>query len=47
MECEGWTNQEAIAEMRAMGYTTIDSDVDINQYLNTFSPGVLARKAGE
>lgn len=41
MECEGWTNPDAIAEMRAMGYTTIDTDLDINQYLGTYTPGVL------
>lgn len=46
MECEGWTNQDAIAEIRAMGYSTIDTDLDINQYLSTYTPGVLGKGVG-
>jgi tyrosine-protein phosphatase SIW14 len=41
MECEGWTNLDAMAELRAMGYSSIDTDLDINEYLSTYRAGVL------
>jgi protein tyrosine/serine phosphatase len=45
MEAEGWTNEEAMAELRGMGYTTIDTDLDINEYLRAYERGVLSRRA--
>jgi tyrosine-protein phosphatase SIW14 len=41
MEVEGWSNHDAIEEMRAMGYDRIDSDLDIRQYIDSYRPGVL------
>ena len=45
MEAEGWANEEALAEMRSMGYSTIDTDLDINEYLRAYKPGALTRRA--
>jgi protein tyrosine/serine phosphatase len=42
MEWDGWSNAEAIAEMRDRGYDTIDRDHDVRQYLETYRP----RRAG-
>lgn len=41
MAVEGWSNRDAIKEMRVMGYTDIDNDRDIRDYLDAFRPSVL------
>jgi protein tyrosine/serine phosphatase len=38
MEYEHWTNDRAIAELRACGYTTLDDDWDILEFLQNFHP---------
>lgn len=42
MEAEGWSSEQAKAELRGMGYVTLDSDLDISQYLNSYQRGALA-----
>ena len=41
MEFEHWTNAEAIAEVRHAGYTTLDDDWDVLEYLEQYRPGKL------
>jgi tyrosine-protein phosphatase SIW14 len=36
MECEGWSNERAIAEMKAHGYANFDAELDIRGYLTTY-----------
>jgi len=38
MEWQGWTNAEAIDEMRACGYTTLDGDEDVRRFLELYRP---------
>ena len=38
MDFQGWSNADAIAEMRALGYTTLDGDRDILGYLERYKP---------
>jgi protein tyrosine/serine phosphatase len=38
MEQEHWSNEQAIAEMRAVGYLTLDEDLDILAYLDHYRP---------
>jgi protein tyrosine/serine phosphatase len=38
MEFEGWTNAQAIAEVKACGYVTLDEDWDVLNYLERFRP---------
>jgi tyrosine-protein phosphatase SIW14 len=38
MDFEGWTTRAALAEMRLMGYQTLDEDVDILDYLANYRP---------
>jgi tyrosine-protein phosphatase SIW14 len=38
MEYEHWTNQQAIAETRACGYTTLDEDLDLLMFLESYRP---------
>lgn len=38
MEYEGWTNAAALAEMQALGYTTLDEEEDILTYLAHYQP---------
>ncbi len=45
MEAEGWANADAMAELRGMGYTSIDTDLDINEYLSGYERGALSRRA--
>jgi protein tyrosine/serine phosphatase len=40
MEREGWSNERAIAEMKAHGYANFDEEADIRGYLGTYRPGV-------
>lgn len=36
MEYQGWSNAEAIEEMRTSGYDTIDEDLDVYEYLKNY-----------
>jgi protein tyrosine/serine phosphatase len=38
MEYEGWSNAEAIAEMRRCGYDDVDAEWDIYGYLEQYQP---------
>jgi tyrosine-protein phosphatase SIW14 len=38
MEFDGWTNTEALEEMRACGYDTLDEEWDILGYLENYRP---------
>jgi protein tyrosine/serine phosphatase len=38
MDYEGWTNREALAEMRLLGYQTLEEDWDILAYLENYRP---------
>ncbi len=42
MDCEGWTNREALAEMRLLGYQTLAEDADILDYLANYRPQLVA-----
>jgi tyrosine-protein phosphatase SIW14 len=39
MEFEGWTNAQAIAEVKACGYANLDKEWDILTYLEEYRPG--------
>jgi tyrosine-protein phosphatase SIW14 len=39
MEFEGWSNSRAMNEMKACGYTTLDDEWDICNYLEQYRPG--------
>lgn len=43
---QGWSNADAIDELKAMGYSSFDTDLDINEYLNGYRQGALGRTAG-
>lgn len=38
MDYHGWNNSDAIAEMRRLGYDTLDSDLDLHAYLENYLP---------
>jgi protein tyrosine/serine phosphatase len=38
IDYHGWTNREAIAEMRTLGYVTLDGDQDILAFLEHYRP---------
>jgi tyrosine-protein phosphatase SIW14 len=38
MEFENWTNAQAMAEMKACGYSTLDEEWDILSYLERYRP---------
>ncbi len=38
MDYQGWSNEAALAEMKAMGYDTFDSDGDVRPYLQSYRP---------
>lgn len=44
MDCQGWTNDEAIEELRRLGYTTLDGDHDVRQYLESYKPKGPAKR---
>jgi len=46
MEYNRWSNADAIAELYDRGYTTLDTDPDIQQYLQTYVPRRLRRGGG-
>jgi hypothetical protein len=41
MEFEGWDNERAIAEVKAMGYDNFDNEMDIRGWLEGYRPGKL------
>jgi tyrosine-protein phosphatase SIW14 len=43
MEFEGWSNDEAISELKAHGYDNFDYEDDIRGYLTTYRRGRFAR----
>jgi protein tyrosine phosphatase (PTP) superfamily phosphohydrolase (DUF442 family) len=45
MEYQGWTNEEAIHDLRAMGYETLDQDRDVQDYLHRYVPRAKRAKA--
>lgn len=50
MDCQGWTNREALAEMRLMGYETLEEDRDILGYLTTYArrtTGIIYEQRGD
>jgi len=42
MEFEGWSNDDAIAEMKSCGYFNLDEELDILGYLEHYRPGKLS-----
>jgi tyrosine-protein phosphatase SIW14 len=47
MEREGWSNEEAIAEMKAHGYANFDAEADIRGYVTSYRAGeCCTRQAG-
>jgi protein tyrosine/serine phosphatase len=38
MQCNGWTNEDAIGELKALGYTTFETDEDVRDYLRGYTP---------
>jgi tyrosine-protein phosphatase SIW14 len=38
MQYQGWSNREAIAELRALGYATLDDDEDVHTFLDRYRP---------
>lgn len=41
IDMDGWSNEQALQEMRTLGYTTIDGDLDLLHYLTTYRPRPL------
>lgn len=38
MESQRWTNSQAIAELRSLGYATLDGDADVRAFLEQYRP---------
>jgi tyrosine-protein phosphatase SIW14 len=38
MDFQGWTNEQALAEMRRIGYSTLDGDWDLLTFLEDYRP---------
>ena len=47
IEGDGWSNEAAMAELRGMGYATLDGDLDISEYLRAYSPGALGTRTAQ
>src|SRR5262249_15143284 len=47
MEFEGWSNTEALTEMKACGYENRDEEEDIHGYLENYRPGERVRIPGQ
>jgi protein tyrosine/serine phosphatase len=47
LELEGWTNERAIAEMKAHGYAEFDVEPDIRGYLTTYRPGTSSAQGAD
>jgi len=39
VEFEGWTNEEALAEMRRCGYVNLDREWDVRTFIQLYEPG--------
>jgi tyrosine-protein phosphatase SIW14 len=39
MECDGWSNAEAIEELKVLGYENLDKEDDVRGYLEQYVPG--------
>ncbi len=46
MEYDGWSNADAIAELRASGYTNLFNELDVLGYLRNYRPSRLWRAGG-
>jgi len=44
MEFQGWSNEEAMEELKALGYDNLDKEDDVRGYLERYAP--KGRKAG-
>lgn len=44
MEFQGWSNAEAMEELKALGYDNLDREADVRGYLERYAP--KGRKAG-
>jgi protein tyrosine/serine phosphatase len=44
MEFEGWSNAKAIAEVKACGYTNLDDEWDILNYLERYRPAKIVNR---
>lgn len=44
MECQGWNNADALAELKALGYDNLDKEDDVRGYLERYQRGTLAPK---
>ncbi len=38
MDVQGWRNDDAIAEMEAIGYDNIDNEIDVRDFLKSYKP---------
>jgi len=38
MECHGWSNEEAMEELKALGYENLDNEDDVHGYLERYQP---------
>ena len=38
MECHGWSNDDALAELKALGYENLDKEDDVRGYLERYEP---------
>ena len=45
MEYDGWSNEQAIGELRTCGYATFDGDLDINNFLRSYRPQHVRHRA--
>jgi protein tyrosine/serine phosphatase len=43
MEFEGWSNAQAIAEVKDLGYANFDVEWDIRRYLENYRPGLRVK----
>jgi hypothetical protein len=38
MECHGWSNAEAMHELKELGYDNLDREADVRGYLERYVP---------
>ncbi|MCX7665233.1 MAG: tyrosine-protein phosphatase [Gemmataceae bacterium] len=41
MDVQGWRNEDAIAEMEAIGYDNLDNETDVRDFLWSYRPSVV------
>jgi len=44
MECQGWSNADALAELKALGYENLDKEDDVRGYLERYAPAGKAKR---